>query len=130
MKWKQKKNTKGLKRKKKKMNIVGKDYGSMCLQIAKVSFFLPVLDVNEAPRKGCSYPLYVSPQQSSGTVLGYLNVTDPDNEIFHTKSQQNYEKKQQLRITIDSEHEDLLPFKIADGYLVKYGVSMGIRKIP
>ena len=26
-----KKNTKGLKRKKKKMNIVGKDYGSMCL---------------------------------------------------------------------------------------------------
>ena len=72
----------------------------------------------------------MSPQQSSGTVLGYLNVTDPDNEIFHTKSQQNYEKKQQLRITIDSEHEDLLPFKIADGYLVKYGVSMGIRKIP
>ena len=118
----------GLKR--KKMNIGGNDYCSMYVQIAIVSFYLPVLDVNEAPGKGCSYPLYVSPQQSSGTVLGYLNVTDPDNEIFHTKSQQNYEKKQQLRITIDSEHEDLLPFKIADGYLVKYGVSMGIRKIP
>ena len=108
------------------MNIGGNDYGSMYVQIAKVSFFLPVLDVNEAPRKGCSYPLYASPQQSSGTVLGYLNVTDPDNEIFDTKSQENCEKKQQLRITIDSEHEDLLPFKVADGYLVKYGVSMGI----
>ena len=68
----------------------------------------------------------MSPQQSSGTILGYLNVTDPDNEIFDTKSQENCEKKQQLRITIDSEHEDLLPFKVADGYLVKYGVSMGI----
>ena len=65
----------------------------------------------------------MSPNQTLGTVLGYLNVTDPDNEMFNTKTEDTCQKKQQLRITIDSEHEDPLPFKVAEGYLVKSGVS-------
>ena len=85
---------------------------------------ISVLETNEAPSKGCSYPLYMSPDQTPRTVLGCLNVTDPDNEMFNTKTEDTQcQKKQQLRITIDSEHEDPLPFKVADGYLVKSGVS-------
>ncbi|XP_028410357.1 uncharacterized protein LOC114532970 [Dendronephthya gigantea] len=77
-------------------------------------FDLTVRDVNEAPNSGCENPLFVSPGTSFGTVIGSLNVTDPDNE--NTKD--ICRPKQRLTYTLISEN---IPFKIVDGYLFKSG---------
>ena len=90
----------------------------------KSTEFFPVSDVNEAPTKGCLNPFFASPEQSPGTILGYLNVTDPDNEIYKVTDQDTCQQKQQLKYAIVSEKEDIVPFEVTDGYLVKTGVRM------
>ena len=77
-------------------------------------FDLTITDVNEAPNSGCENPLFVSHEQSFGTVIGSLNVTDPDN----INTEDICRPKQRLTYTLISED---LPFKIIDGYLFKSG---------
>ena len=78
-------------------------------------FDLRIIDVNEAPSAGCENPLYISQQETLGTVLGNLNVTDPDN----INSRDTCKPKQKLTYSVLS--EGTFPFKILDGFLVKTG---------
>lgn len=81
----------------------------------KKQFDLIIVDLNEAPSRGCERTLYVSHEQSLGTVVGNLNVSDPDN----TNTKDICNPKQRLTYTIISEKN--IPFQILDGYLVKTG---------
>ena len=91
-----------------------REKGNTSMSFTK-TFYLTVKDLNEAPSEGCQMPLYISHEQSIGTVLGNLNVTDPDNENDKDKCNPT----QILTYEVISEKK--LPFQIFDGYLVKTG---------
>ncbi len=93
--------------------IMCREKGNSSMFFTK-QFDLRVIDVNEAPDRGCERPLYASHVQSLGTVIAKLNASDPDNE----KTKHICHPKQKLTYTISEEH---LPFQILDGYLVKTG---------
>ena len=80
----------------------------------EVKFDLTVVDMNEPPRGGCERPLNVSQEQSLGTVIGSLDVSDPDN----ANTKDICEPKQRLSYTVISQPKNL-PFQILDGYVVK-----------
>lgn len=78
-------------------------------------FELEIVDLNEEPSDGCQMPLYVSQNQSFGTVIGSLNTSDPDN----ANTKDACYPKQSLTYAIISKHE--IPFQILDGFMVKTG---------
>lgn len=94
-------------------DILCHENSSMSLE---TKFDLTVIDMNEAPRGGCERPVNVSQEQSLGTIIGNLGVSDPDN----ANTKDTCEPKQRLSYTIISQPQQL-PFQILDGYVVKTG---------
>ena len=95
--------------------IICREKGNSSMYFTK-QFDLRIIDVNEAPSRGCETPLYTSNEQSLGTVISKVLASDPDN----INSEDPCQPKQELTYKQTGSEENL-PFKIIGGYLVKTG---------
>ena len=95
--------------------IMCQETGNSSMYFTK-QFDLRIVDVNEAPTKGCETPIYTTNEHSIGTVISKLLAYDPDNEDNEDPCQ----PKQKLTYTLTGTEENS-PFKILGGYLVKTG---------